>query len=88
MDPMLLTFVILLITIGLFISGRYRADSVAMFALLALLLCGLVNTREALSGFAAAPVIMIASLFLVGGGLTDRRHPLAGPAPGGHGRQQ
>ena len=70
MDPMLLTFVILLITIGLFISGRYRADSVAMFALLALLLCGLVNTREALSGFAAAPVIMIASLFLVGGGLT------------------
>jgi di/tricarboxylate transporter len=67
---MLLTFAILLITVALFISGRYRADSVAMLALLALLLFGLVDTREALAGFAAAPVIMIAALFLVGGGLT------------------
>ena len=68
---MLLTFTILLITIALFMSGRFRADGVAVMSMLALLLCGLVNPGQALAGFSSGPVVMIATLFVVGGGLTS-----------------
>lgn len=65
-----LTFFILLVTIVLFMSGRFRADGVAVLSMLALMLCGLVTTSEALAGFSSSPVVMIATLFVVGGGLT------------------
>lgn len=63
------TFIILLITILLFISGKIRADLVALLSLLALVLFGIISTEEALAGFANSTVIMLAGLFVVGGGI-------------------
>lgn len=66
---MILTFVILIITIVLFIIDKLRVDIVAMLALLALVLTGLINTDQALAGFANSTVVTIAGLFVVGEGL-------------------
>lgn len=65
----LLVFGILTATITLFMSERLRLDLVALFALLALLLTKLLTPAEALAGFADPIVLMIAGLFVVGGGL-------------------
>ncbi len=56
-------------TFALFVSARFRLDLVAMAALLALYLIGLVSVDEALAGFSHPLVIMIAGLFVVGGAL-------------------
>jgi di/tricarboxylate transporter len=65
----ILTFVILAVTIILFVSDKIRVDIVAMLALLALTLTGLIDTNQALAGFANSTVVTIAGLFVVGGGL-------------------
>ena len=67
---MVLTFIILLITIILFIIGRWPADLVALCSVLALFLAGILDLEQALSGFSSSTVIMIASLFIVGEGLS------------------
>lgn len=66
---MILTFGILFVTIVLFIIDKIRVDIVAILALLALALTGLITSSQALAGFADSTVIMIAALFVVGGGL-------------------
>lgn len=66
---LILTFVILGITIILFMSNRIRADLVSVFALLALVLTGILEPSEALAGFSNSVVIMIAALFIVGAGI-------------------
>ena len=66
---MILTFVILLLTILLFMSNKIRADLVAIFALMALVITGVLEPSEALAGFSNSVVIMIAGLFVVGAGL-------------------
>ena len=66
---MILTFVILAITIVLFIADLLRVDVVAILALLALLLTDLITVDQALAGFANSTVITIAVLFVVGEGL-------------------
>lgn len=66
---MTITFLILIIAILLFISGKIRADFVALLSLLALVLFGIISTEEALAGFANSTVIMLAGLFVVGGGI-------------------
>ena len=65
------TFVILGITIVLFVWGRWSADGIALFSLLALALSGVIDTREALTGFGNPTVLMIAALFVVGEGLSQ-----------------
>jgi len=67
--PMILTFVILTVTIILFIIDKLRIDIVAMLALLALVLTGLIDSNQALAGFANSTVVTIAALFVVGEGL-------------------
>ena len=67
---MILTFAILVVTIILFIWGRIRSDLVALMALLALFLSGILTMDQALSGFSNSTVIMIAALFVVGEGLS------------------
>lgn len=67
---MILVFVILLITIILFVWGKLRPDMVALLSMLALFLTGVVDTREALGGFADNTVILIAVLFVVGEGIS------------------
>ncbi len=56
-------------TFAMFVAGRFRLDLIAVAALLALFLAGLVNVDQALAGFSHPLVIMIAGLFVVGGGL-------------------
>lgn len=65
----LLVFGILVLTIVLFVSERLRLDVVALMALLALTLTGILTAEEALAGFADPVVLMIAALFVVGDGL-------------------
>jgi di/tricarboxylate transporter len=67
---MTLAFLILALTVFLFISGKMRPDLVALLAMLALFLTGLVDTQEALGGFADSTVILIAVLFVVGEGIS------------------
>ncbi|NNC39110.1 MAG: SLC13 family permease [Acidimicrobiia bacterium] len=70
MSDMTITFLILGVTIVLFIWGRWPPDLVAIGSLLALHLFGVVDLGEAFSGFANATVVLIASLFVVGEGLS------------------
>lgn len=67
---MLLNFVILAVTIFLFIFSKLRADVVALLSLLALFLSGILSSEQALAGFANSTVIMVAALFVVGEGLS------------------
>lgn len=64
-----ITFSILAISIVLFISNRIRADLVALLALLAFVIAGVLEPTEALAGFSNSVVIMIAGLFVVGAGI-------------------
>ena len=64
------TFIILGITIVLFVWGRWPPDLVAILSLLALALSGVIDTHEALSGFGNPTVVMIAALFVVGESLS------------------
>jgi len=67
---MITTFVILGVTIVLFVWGRWSADLVALLSLLALALSGVIGTQDALAGFGNPTVVMIAALFVVGEGLS------------------
>ena len=69
-NKMTTTFVILGVTIVLFIWGRWSADLVALLSLLALALSGVIDTRDAVAGFGNPTVVMIAALFVVGEGLS------------------
>jgi di/tricarboxylate transporter len=64
-----LVFIILGVTIALFVSDRIRLDLVALLSLLALALTGILTPAEALAGFSDPVVIMIAGLFVVGAGI-------------------
>lgn len=64
-----LTFGILIVTIILFISDKFRLDLVALMSLLSLLLLDLVSVQEGLAGFSNPIVVMIAALFVIGGAL-------------------
>ena len=64
-----LVYGILLATIALFVSEWLRLDVVALLALLALSLTGILSPAQALAGFADPVVLMIAALFVVGDGL-------------------
>lgn len=66
---MLFVFGVLALTVILFASDRLRLDVVALLALLALLLGGILTPAEALAGFSDPIVLIIAGLFIVGAGL-------------------
>lgn len=63
------TLIILVITVALFIWSRVRADIVALTALAALLVLGILTPAEALAGFSSPIVIMMIGLFVVGGAI-------------------
>jgi di/tricarboxylate transporter len=60
---------ILAVTIALFVSDKIRLDVVAVLAVLALALTGLVTPQQAVAGFGATVVVLIGGLFVVGEGL-------------------
>jgi di/tricarboxylate transporter len=67
---MITTFVILGLTILLFIHGKLRSDLVALISLLALFLAEVLTAEQTLAGFSDSTVILIAALFIVGEGLS------------------
>ena len=66
---MTITLIILFVTVGLFIWGKVRSDIVALTALAALLVCGILTPTEALAGFSSPIVVMMIGLFVVGGAI-------------------
>lgn len=66
---LIIVLTVLAVTLVLFVSDRLRLDLIALMALLALALSGVVSTGEAVAGFAEPVVLMIAGLFVVGAGL-------------------
>ena len=62
-------FVILVASMGLFIWGRWRHDVVAIAALLACVIAGLVPEREAFAGFGHPAVITVACVLVLSHGL-------------------
>ena len=76
---MTIAFLILGVTIALFVWGRLPSDLVAIGSLLTLYLAGLVSMGEAFSGFSNSTVILIGALFVVGEGLTRTGEPASGP---------
>lgn len=63
------TVVVLLLSVAFFISGKVRSDIVALCALVALMLFGILTPEEALSGFSSNVIIMMVGLFVVGGAI-------------------
>jgi len=64
-----LLLIIIAVTFAMFLSGRLRLDLVAMVAVLALYAFDLLSVEQTLAGFSHPLVLMIAGLFVVGGGL-------------------
>lgn len=65
----LTVFLILGVTVALFVSDRIRLDLVAVMSAAALVLAGILTPSQAVAGFGDPIVIMIASLFVVSGGM-------------------
>ncbi len=68
-QPMGITILVLIVAAIFFVWGKIRSDIVALCSLLVLLVCNVLNVSEALSGFSDSVVIMMAALFIVGGGI-------------------
>ena len=66
-----LMLLILVITIGLFVWGKFTPDVVALISMISLFLTGILDATETLSGFSNPTVIMIAALFIVGEGIAQ-----------------
>lgn len=69
--PQLLIFAILAATMALFLWGRFRHDIVALMALMACVLAGLVPAAEAFSGFGHPAVITVACVLVLSQGLQN-----------------
>lgn len=69
LSPMNITLAVLLIASFFFMRGKVRSDLVAICALLALSLFGILTPNEALAGFSNSVVIMMIGLFVVGAGI-------------------
>ncbi len=53
----------------LFMSERLRVDITAMLTVLALVIAGVLDAPQALSGFSSEPAIILAAVFVISGGL-------------------
>ncbi|WP_404342147.1 SLC13 family permease [Pseudoalteromonas mariniglutinosa] len=67
----LLILAILLVTVALFLWGRFRHDIVALIALLTCVVVGLVNPENAFSGFGHPAVITVACVLILSRGLQN-----------------
>lgn len=66
---LLMVLALLATCVGLFILNRPRMDVVALLAMVALPLTGVLSVNEALAGFSDPSVVLIAALFVIGNGL-------------------
>ncbi len=68
---MTITLVIFFITAALFLWGKLRSDIVALLALLALTVSGILTPEESLAGFSNPIVLMLAGLFIISGAISQ-----------------
>lgn len=66
---LLITLLVLGSAVALFISEKLPVDVVALLALCALLVTGVLNTQQALSGFSSPATITVAAMFVLSAGL-------------------
>src|SRR3546814_10218570 len=71
----------------LFVSERVRIDVSAMLILLALVVTGVLDSDQALSGFDSEPAIIVAAVFVISGalaatGITEHIGQLIGSSEG------
>ncbi|GAB6195850.1 SLC13 family permease [Lysobacter xanthus] len=83
----ILFLLILAGSLYLFVSEKLRVDVTAMLTLAALVLAGVLDTKQALSGFASEPAIIVAAVFVISGalaatGITERLGQWIGRAAG------
>jgi di/tricarboxylate transporter len=64
-------FTVLFLSLVFFAAGRWRYDAVALFALLAVAVAGIVPGREVFLGFGHPAVITVAAVFVVSRGLMN-----------------
>jgi len=69
--PQMLAFAILGATLVLFVWARWRYDVVAMLALLAVVVTGLVPAKDAFLGFAHPAVITVAAVLIISRGMLN-----------------
>lgn len=69
LTPINITLAVLALASFFFMRGKVRSDLVALCALLALVLFGILEPSEALEGFSNPVVIMMVGLFVVGAGI-------------------
>ena len=67
----IIVFCVLLATLVLFVWGRWRYDVVALLALLAVTVTGIIPGGEAFAGFGHPAVITVAAVFVVSRGLLN-----------------
>jgi di/tricarboxylate transporter len=83
----ILFLLILAGSLYLFVSEKLRVDVTAMLTLLALVVSGVLDSKQALSGFASEPAIIVAAVFVISGalaatGFTERLGQWIGRAAG------
>lgn len=61
---------ILLLSVVLFVSDKFRVDFVALLVLILLLVLGLVPHEQALSGFSSPAVLIVACMLIISAGLS------------------
>jgi len=72
MDTQQLIFLaIMLISVILFITEWLRVDVVALLIILALAMTGLIDVKEAFSGLASEPAVIVAAVFVLSAGLAS-----------------
>jgi di/tricarboxylate transporter len=65
----LLVLIVVVAAMFLFISGKLRIDLTALCVLVALIVLGLINTNQALYGFASSATAIITAMFVLSAGL-------------------
>ena len=69
--PQILVFAILAATMALFLWGRFRHDIVALMALMACVVAGLIPAADAFAGFGHPAVITVACVLVLSQGLQN-----------------
>lgn len=68
---MVITLIVLVLTVAMFVWGKWRGDITALAALGVLMSAGVLTPSEALAGFSSPVVIMMVGLFVVGGAIVQ-----------------
>jgi di/tricarboxylate transporter len=69
MSPIAITLILLLVAVVLFATEKIPVDIVGILLVIGLVLTGILNVQEGLSGFGDNIIITIAGLFILTGGL-------------------